>query len=87
MKNILFRTELHPKSILEFFICETNELDPVRDVLELGIIVSTEGNIPLDGELDVEEIDGLIEYLSKARDYISKFNANSKPRISQDECK
>ena len=75
--------------ILEFFVCKTNEINPNRDIRELGIVIY-EGNdekrkssefrqFDNDNEFGVEEIEKLIKYLHKVKKHIKTFNENSKP--------
>ena len=72
--------------VIEFYICETNETYPHRDIKELGIVVY-EGDdtkwksklndpIQLDNgnDFDVEQIGKLIKYLQKAKKHIKTFN-------------
>lgn len=75
--------------ILEFYVCKTNELNPHREIRELGVVIY-EGNkasressgfrqLDNSNEFDVEEIEKLIKYLHKVKKHIKKFNENSKP--------
>jgi hypothetical protein len=75
--------------ILEFYVCTTNELNPYRDIKELGIVVYESNDEKrksdefrqLDNynDLGVEEIEKLIKYLHKVKKHIKSFNENSKP--------
>ena len=74
---------------MEIYICDTNELNPHRNIKELGIVVidkekqSSDEFVQIDNGNDfgVEEIEKLIKYLNKAKRHIKKFNENSKPTI------
>lgn len=76
--------------VLEFYICETNELNPYREIKELGVVLfekdeskrNSDSFRQLDNSNDfgVEEIDILIKYLQKAKKHIKKFNESSKPK-------
>ena len=75
---------------LEFYICETNELFPERNIKELGLVMYesdpeariSEGWRQFDNENDfsVEEIEKLIKYLQKVKKHIKTFNNNSKSK-------
>lgn len=72
---------------LEFFVCDTNEINPERDIKELGIVVydvdknSTSDFVQIDNSNDfgVDEIDRLIKFLGRLKRHIKKFNDNSLP--------
>ena len=75
--------------VLEFYVCRTNELNPHREIRELGVIMyeSTEEKRKLDdykqmdnmNEIGVDEIEKLIKYLQKVKKHVKHFNENSKP--------
>ena len=75
--------------ILEFFVCKTNELNPYREIKELGIVVyerdeekrKSDNYRQIDNfdELGLEDIEKLIKYLQKVKKHIKTFNENSKP--------
>ena len=75
--------------ILEFYVCETNELNPYREIKKLGICVYEKDKQRRESDefrqmdncndFDVNEIEKLIKFLHKAKNHIKKFNANSKP--------
>jgi hypothetical protein len=74
--------------ILEFFVCKTNEINPNRDIRELGIVIYDSNEekrkskefrqFDNNNDFDVEEIERLIKYLQKVKRHIKTFNANSK---------
>lgn len=74
---------------LEFYVCQTNELNPYREIRELGIVVyeseekkrNSDEFRQLDNSNDfgIEEIERLIKYLQKVKKHIKVFNENSKP--------
>jgi len=79
MKNQIYRIDLSKTAEAEFYVCETNELDPYRDVLEMGFVVLDRSNdLQLDGDMDLDEPDSLIKYLKECRECIYEFNKNSK---------
>ena len=75
--------------ILEFFVCETNEINPYREIKELGIVLYEKDEAKrksydfrqMDNmnEFGVDEIEKLIKYLQKVKKHIKAFNENSKP--------
>ena len=75
--------------ILEFYVCNTNELNPYREIKELGIVLYDENEdlrksddyIQLDScdSFGVDEIDNLIKYLQKVKKHIKQFNETSQP--------
>lgn len=75
--------------ILEFFVCKTNELNPYREIKELGIVIyekdeekrKSDDYRQIDNfdELGIEDIEKLIKYLQKVKKHIKVFNENSKP--------
>jgi hypothetical protein len=75
--------------LLEFFVCKTNDIDPYREVRELGIVIyekDEEKRISNEyrqmdnmNEFGVDEIEKLIKYLQKVKKHIKTFNDNSKP--------
>ena len=74
--------------ILEFFVCKTNDLNPYREIKELGIVIyerneekrKSDDYRQIDNfdELGLEDIEKLIKYLQKAKRHIKTFNENSK---------
>lgn len=78
MENQIYRIDGSPKSEVEFFICSTNELDPHRNIKELGLVVLKEG-LQIDVSFDAEQLKSLIKYLNEAKVYIDDFNSQSKP--------
>jgi len=72
---------------LDFYVCDTNEINPNRDIKELGIVIidrekqSADDFVQIDNSNDfgVEEIESLIKFLHKVKKHIKKFNDNSKP--------
>ena len=75
--------------ILEFFVCGTNELNPHREIKELGVIIYEKDEekrksdeyrqLDNSNEMGIEEIEKLIKYLQKVKKHIKTFNENSKP--------
>lgn len=73
MENQIYRLKLSKKKTLEFFIADTNEIEPFKRTKELGIVVIG-SNTQLDDELDVKELDSLISFLRDCKSYISEYN-------------
>lgn len=73
---------------LELFVVKTNELNPTRDILELGFVMYDKNDelrksndyTQFDNcnDFGVEEIEKLIKYLNKIKKHIKKYNDNSK---------
>ena len=85
MENQIYRIEMSSKYKLEFYVCETNELNPYRVIKEMGVILYDK-NDQIDGELNTQQLDSLINYLTDCKHYIEQFNSESKPQQSE-ECK
>ena len=76
--------------ILEFFVCQTNELNPHREIKELGIVLYEKDfevrqsdkfrQLDNNNEMGVEEIESLIKYLQKVKKHIKNFNDKSIPQ-------
>lgn len=64
---------------LEFYCCRTNEVNPDRDVRELGICVTNKGDMQIDFSLNQEELKSLVKHLGQLLEYVEEFNSNSKP--------
>lgn len=80
MKNQIYRIDLSGDALCEFYVCQTNEVDPERDILEMGVVILDRPvSLQLDGDMDLDELDSLIDYLQDCRRYIKEFNKNSKP--------
>lgn len=78
MKNKILR--LHcadaDKVTMEMFCAETNEIEPYRETKELGIIVLKDDE-QFNFDLDEEDLDEMISYLTEMRDHIKEFNKQS----------
>ena len=72
---------------IEFYCCQSNELNPTRDIIELGIVItgkdSLGGHLQIDFSADEDELDELIDYLENLKRYAIKFNRESKPNPPQ----
>lgn len=78
MENQIYRVELSPDSKVEFYVGHTNEVEPYKPILDLGIVVFDKNNLQLDASLDLNQLDSLVKYITECRDYISKFNHQAK---------
>lgn len=78
MENQFYRFEMSDKYQLELYVTETNELDPYRDIKEIGVMVFKDGE-QIDGHIDEMGLNSLIKYLTDCKNHISEFNENSKP--------
>lgn len=86
MENIIYKKSIDSNdeniTHLEISIIETNEVEPYKEIRELNIdIISNDPDNYICTLLSLDEIDSIIEYLTKAKNYIEKFNNNSKPVI------
>lgn len=80
MENQIYRIDLTDNKTAEFYICRTNETQPYKEIREIGLVIL--GNhIQLDGCLNESELESLIKYLEDCKDYITKYNKASKPKI------
>ena len=61
---------------LEFSVSPTNEIEPYRETRILSVMVYNE-SLQFDASLSQNELDSLIDYLTRCRNYISEFNANT----------
>ena len=78
--------------MLEFFVCKTNEINPNRDIRELGIVVYEKDKnlresdqyrqIDNSNDFGVEDVEKLIKYLHKVKKHIKTFNENSKANLN-----
>ena len=78
MENQVYRIEMSDKYKLELYVCDTNELNPHRDIKEIGVVVFKDGE-QIDGDIDEIGLDSLIKFLTDCKKHILEFNANSKP--------
>jgi hypothetical protein len=73
---------------LDFYTCSTNELNPYREIKELGIVIfdkekkDTNSFMQIDNKIDlgINEIENLIKFLNKVKRHIKEFNNNSKAK-------
>lgn len=86
MKNQIYRirlSESKDKDLnLEFYIAETNDVEPYREKLCLGVLMM-DGEVQMDAALDEDELESLIDYLRNCSYAINKFNKESKPKEVQ----
>ena len=78
MENQVYRIEMSDKYRLELYVCDTNEINPHRNIKEIGVVVYKDGD-QIDGFIDEMGFDSLIKFLKDCKKHISEFNANSKP--------
>lgn len=69
----VFKLELNDKHTIEFYVCDTNELNPYRKTKEMAVVVLGK-DFQKDGMLDRKEMKVLIKFLSNSRKEIKKFN-------------
>ena len=78
MQNQIYRLEDGTGATLELFIVDTNELGPVRDYKELGLVVfKNEEAIQLDFDINKDSAESLIKYLQDSIRYIDSFNKHT----------
>lgn len=86
MKNVIYKIHDTDNVLadnahkLEFYCSQTNETNPYRPIMELGIVILGNNDLQIDFSLDAEELSELIEYLENLQRYINKFNKESKPQ-------
>jgi len=73
MENQVYRIEMSEKYKLELYVCDTNELNPHRDIKEIGVVVFRDGE-QIDGDINEMGLDSLIKFLTDCKKYISEFN-------------
>lgn len=78
MENQVYRIEMSDKYRLELYVCDTNEINPHRNIKEIGVVVYKDGD-QIDGFIDEMGLDSLIKFLTDCKKHISEFNENSKP--------
>ena len=77
MENQIYRLKDGNASDLEFWIVHTNDLEPYKEIRELGISVTNKG-FQLDFDVDENELKSLIKYLEESLEYIEYFNKKSR---------
>lgn len=75
MFNQIYRLDMTDDFKGEFQLVPTNEVEPHRNIYELGLCIYNKEGEQIDGSFDIPDIDSFIDYL----DSIAKFNKNSKP--------
>lgn len=84
MKNHIYRVELSKSDgsypDIEFSVIETNEVNPFKDALCLGIRMADK-EFQFDGSLDEEELESFIDYLQECKRYIYNFNKKNNPSV------
>lgn len=78
MENQVYRIKMSDKYKLELYVGDTNELNPHRNIKEIGVLVFKECE-QIDGDINEIGLDSLIKFLTDCKEHISKFNDNSKP--------
>ena len=76
MINQIYRIEMSENKNLEFFICNTNVLEPYRRIKEMGVVLIG-NNTQIDGSLDLPQLQSLIRYLEDCKEYIQEFNTQN----------
>ena len=77
MENQIYRLKDGNASDLEFWIVHTNDLEPYKEIRELGISATNKG-LQLDFDVDENELKSLIKYLEESLEYIEDFNKKSR---------
>lgn len=73
MGIVFYRIELTNGHTLELYISDSNEVNPHRDIKEVGICVTTPDGGQIDGCLDRDDLDLLIRYLKLCKEHASDF--------------
>lgn len=68
-----YRIGLAGGHTLEFYISDSNEVNPHKDIKEVGINIFTPDGGQIDGSLDSVELDLLIKYLKLCKEHASDF--------------
>jgi len=76
MKNQIYRVDLNDKKQIEFWICNTNAINPTIPQREVAITVLGQDGLQLDSSLDNDELESLIDYLQDAKRHCEKFNSS-----------
>jgi hypothetical protein len=79
MKNTIYRLEDGTGCTLEISVFDSNEVEPYREIKAAGVNI-TKGDVESSIDLEEEDLDSLIGYLTDIRSYISKFNKQSQPK-------
>lgn len=77
MNNQIYRIRMSDDKTLEFYICDTNEVEPYKETKEMSIVLIGK-NMQIDATINQEELASLIKYLKDCGDYIDKHNAGTK---------
>jgi len=86
MKNTIFQLHDTDSALaedphkIEFYCGQTNEIEPYRPIMELGIVITGKEALQIDFSADEETLTELIDYLENLKTYIYKFNRDSKPK-------
>lgn len=81
MKNISYRKQ-QETDVLEFYLIETNTLDPVIPLLEIEVSINT-NEAEIEFNLEGDELDSLIDYLQDCRKYINKSFVEQKNNLPE----
>ena len=77
MENQIYRIRMSDNKKLEFYICETNTVNPIREIKEIGIVL-IDKEAQIDGGLGVQELSSLIKFLEDCKEYIEGYNSLNK---------
>ena len=83
MENQIYRLDLTDKYKIELFVCDTNTLNPRKDIKAMSVDVFLDKEFVACDVLDHEELKSLIKYLVECKDYMERFNESSKPTLTQ----
>ncbi|MEA1848970.1 hypothetical protein U9K52_08610 [Chryseobacterium sp. MHB01] len=79
MENTIYRLKGSEDTTMEISIVKTNYIEPFREKREVGIDLEKSGEKYFFSFDDVDDIQELINYLEKAKQYCEKFNSNTNP--------
>lgn len=82
MDNQIYRIRMSTDKSLEIYICDTNELEPYRKVKEIGVVFIGK-DLQIHGQLDLENLSSLINYLQNCKEYIDEYNETSNNKAVQ----
>jgi len=83
-KQIYRLSEVEDTGEFEFFVCGTNDVEPYIPLKTIGAVFLKDGD-QVNFDFDEQDIDSLIKYLSDAKEYIEKYNLESRSKFAEKE--
>jgi len=85
MENQTYKTTDNTGLEIEFYCCQTNDVEPYKETRELCIVVFDGDKVQIDFDFDEKSFDSLIDYLTRLQKYCKEFNKNSIPAPTTNE--